>query len=121
MTQATLPLVRQSIPRRPGIYEWGARAPDGTKVVCFYLGKAGGWVGGWVQQQQLLVCTIVHRMLFTFSVADKVTSTGEEGATTHNPIHLGLQVEPSGITQYECHAVHPAVDPACQSVKRFFT
>ncbi|GIL81635.1 hypothetical protein Vretimale_1286 [Volvox reticuliferus] len=29
-------------PARPGIYEWGARAPGDTRVLAFYLGKAGG-------------------------------------------------------------------------------
>ncbi|GIL58552.1 hypothetical protein Vafri_13493 [Volvox africanus] len=29
-------------PTRPGIYEWGARAPGDTRVLAFYLGKAGG-------------------------------------------------------------------------------
>ncbi len=32
-----------------GVYEWGCRAPDGSRVIAFYLGKAGAWgQGGWV-------------------------------------------------------------------------
>ncbi|GLI61192.1 hypothetical protein VaNZ11_003426 [Volvox africanus] len=38
--KAVLDAVRP--PARPGIYEWGARAPGDTRVLAFYLGKAGG-------------------------------------------------------------------------------
>eukprot|EP00798_Chlamydomonas_sp_ICE-L_P030216 gene30216-35204_t len=33
--------VRYQVPRLPGLYEWGTMAPDGERILPFYLGKAG--------------------------------------------------------------------------------